>query len=70
VRAGAGDGDRGAGAQPGGRRRPLYGLADSAAGYEPAQLGLAPGQAALCNDDRAGRALDALFEADRARKSA
>jgi Domain of unknown function (DUF4277) len=47
-------------------RRPLYGLADWAAGYEPAQLGLAPGQAALLNDDRAGRALDALFEADRA----
>jgi hypothetical protein len=47
-------------------RQPLYGLADWAAGYEPAQLGLAPGQAALCNDDRAGRALDALFEADRA----
>lgn len=47
-------------------RRPLYGLADWAAGYEPAQLGLAPGQAALLNDDRAGRALDLLFEADRA----
>lgn len=47
-------------------RAPLYGLADWAAGYEPAQLGLAPGQAGLCNDDRAGRALDALFEADRA----
>ena len=46
--------------------RPLYGLADWAAGYEPAQLGLLPGQAALCNDDRAGRALDLLFEADRA----
>jgi hypothetical protein len=47
-------------------RRPLYGLADWAAGYEPAQLGLAPGQAGLCNDDRAGRALDALAGADRA----
>jgi hypothetical protein len=47
-------------------RQPLYGLADWAAGYEPAQLGLARGQAALCNDDRAGRALDLLFEADRA----
>jgi hypothetical protein len=47
-------------------RQPLYGLADWAAGYEPAQLGLAPGQAALCNDDRAGRALDALSGADRA----
>src|SRR5262249_27054645 len=47
-------------------RQPLYGLADWAAGYEPSQLGLAPGQAALLNDDRAGRALDELFEADRA----
>lgn len=47
-------------------RQPLYGLADWAAGYEPAQLGLAAGQAALLNDDRAGRALDLLFEADRA----
>jgi hypothetical protein len=47
-------------------RQPLYGLADWAGGYEPAQLGLAPGQAVLLNDDRAGRALDLLFEADRA----
>ena len=47
-------------------RQPLYGLADWAAACEPAQLGLAPGQAALLNDDRAGRALDLLFEADRA----
>jgi hypothetical protein len=47
-------------------RQPLYGLADWAAGYEPAQLGLAPGQARLLNDDRAGRALDALSGADRA----
>jgi hypothetical protein len=47
-------------------RQPLYGLADWAAGFEPAQLGLRPGQARLLNDDRAGRALDLLFEADRA----
>lgn len=47
-------------------RVPLYGLAGWAAGYEPAQLGLEPGGARLCNDDRAGRALDLLFEADRA----
>jgi len=47
-------------------RQPLYGLAEWAAGCEPAQLGLEPGQAALLNDDRAGRALDALYEADRA----
>jgi hypothetical protein len=47
-------------------RQPLYGLAQWAAGYEPAVLGLPPGAAALCNDDRAGRALDLLYEADRA----
>jgi Domain of unknown function (DUF4277)/Transposase DDE domain len=47
-------------------RVPLYGLADWAAGFDPAQLGLAPGQAALLNDDRAGRALDLLYDADRA----
>src|ERR1700691_1314620 len=47
-------------------RQPLYGLADWAAGFDPAQLGLRPGQARLLNDDRCGRALDLLFEADRA----
>jgi hypothetical protein len=48
-------------------RQPLYGLAEWAAAFEPAQLGLAASwQARLLNDDRAGRALDALFEADRA----
>ena len=47
-------------------RQPLYGLADWAAGFEPAQLGLRAGQARLLNDDRCGRALDLLFEADRA----
>jgi hypothetical protein len=47
-------------------RKPLYELAQWAACYEPAQLGLLPGQAALLNDDRAGRVLDALSEADRA----
>src|SRR5712691_5317745 len=48
------------------RRSPLYALADWAAGCEPAQLGLQPGQPALLNDDRAGRVLDALSGADRA----
>ena len=47
-------------------RQPLYALAHWAAGFEPAQLGLRPGQARLLNDDRCGRALDLLFEADRA----
>jgi hypothetical protein len=45
--------------------RPLYGLADWAAGFEPGLVGLAPGEAALLNDDRVGRALDQLFDADR-----
>ena len=47
-------------------REPLYALAEWAAGYEPALLGLRAGQAALLNDDRAGRALDDLYAADRA----
>jgi len=46
-------------------REPLYGLADWAAGLEAGLVGLAPGEAALLNDDRVGRALDALFDADR-----
>ena len=47
-------------------REPLYGLAEWADAFEPALVGLAPGQAALLNDDRVGRALDQLFDADRA----
>ena len=47
-------------------REPLYGLADWAAGFEPGLTGLQPGQAGLLNDDRVGRALDQLFDADRA----
>ncbi len=47
-------------------REPLYGLSGWAAGFEPGLVGLAPGEAALLNDDRAGRALDQLFDADRA----
>ncbi|PZS13644.1 MAG: IS1634 family transposase [Pseudonocardiales bacterium] len=46
-------------------REPLYGLAGWAAAFEPGLLGLAVGQAALLNDDRVGRALDHLFDADR-----
>ncbi len=46
-------------------REPLYGLAGWAAGFEPGLLGLAPGEPALLNDDRVGRALDQLFDADR-----
>jgi hypothetical protein len=47
-------------------REPLYALAGWAAGYDEALLGLGPGQAAMLNDDRAGRALDQLYLADRA----
>jgi transposase len=46
-------------------REPLYGLAGWAAGFEPGLLGLEPGEAGLLNDDRVGRALDQLFDADR-----
>ncbi|MGH3199222.1 MAG: IS1634 family transposase [Mycobacterium sp.] len=46
--------------------RPVYALGEWAAGYEPALLGLASGQAGALNDDRAGRTLDRLFDADRA----
>ncbi|MGH3185809.1 MAG: IS1634 family transposase [Streptosporangiaceae bacterium] len=45
--------------------RPLYALGEWAAGYQRSLLGLGRGGAALLNDDRAGRALDRLFRADR-----
>jgi hypothetical protein len=44
-------------------REPLYGLAAWAAGFQPLLVGLAPGEAALLNDDRVGRALDGLLPA-------
>ena len=47
-------------------RAPVYKIAEWAALRPEALLGLAPGQIAALNDDRAGRALDALFCADRA----
>ncbi len=47
-------------------REPLYGLAAWAARFDETLLGLAHGQAAMLNDDRAGRALDELYAADRA----
>jgi transposase len=47
-------------------RQPLYALPDWAARRVPDLLGLLPGQAALLNDDRLGRALDHLQRADRA----
>jgi len=47
-------------------RQPLYALAAWTARRVPEHLGLQPGQAALLNDDRIGRALDHLQRADRA----
>ena len=47
-------------------RQPLYTHAEWAVRADPALLGLAEGQAAFLNDDRVGRALDRLFDADRA----
>jgi len=47
-------------------RQPIYTHAEWAARAEPALIGLEEGQAALLNDDRVGRALDRLFDADRA----
>jgi transposase len=47
-------------------RQPLYALSEWASRRVPEHLGLQPGQAALLNDDRVGRALDHLQRADRA----
>jgi len=46
-------------------REPLYGLAEWAERHDPGLLGLAAGEGTLLNDDRVGRALDQLFDADR-----
>lgn len=47
-------------------RRPLYALAEWAAPCDQALLGLEPGDEVALNDDRVGRTLDRLFDADRA----
>jgi len=47
-------------------RRPVYALGEWAAPFDPALLGLAPGEAERLNDDRVGRMLARLFDADRA----
>ncbi len=47
-------------------REPLYALGEWAGRYDPALLGLSDAEVAAINDDRVGRALDALFDADRA----
>lgn len=46
--------------------RPVYALSEWAASYDPVLLGFGPGEAELLNDDRVGRMLDRLFDADRA----
>ena len=46
--------------------RPVYALGEWANPYDPAVLGLAPGEVELLNDDRVGRTLDRLFDTDRA----
>jgi hypothetical protein len=45
-------------------REPLYGIGEWAARHEPSLLGLSPDQLAVLNDDRVGRALARLFDAD------
>jgi len=45
--------------------QPLYSMNDWATGHDPAFLGLEPDEVSLINDDRIGRALERLFEADR-----
>ena len=47
-------------------RRPVYALGESAVPFDPGLLGLAPDEAELLNDDRVGRMLARLFDADRA----
>ena len=47
-------------------REPLYALGEWAAHHDPELLGLSAAELAAVNDDRVGRALDALFDADRA----
>jgi transposase len=45
-------------------REPLYGLGEWAARHVPGLLGLSASQLASLNDDRVGRCLDRLFDAD------
>ena len=47
-------------------REPVYALGRWAAPFDPALLGLAAGEVELVNDDRVGRMLARLFDADRA----
>jgi transposase len=45
-------------------REPLYGVGEWAARHAPGLLGLTPAQLPSLNDDRVGRCLDRLFDAD------
>src|SRR3954467_13582699 len=45
-------------------REPLYGVGEWAARHAPGLLGLTPAQLPALNDDRVGRCLDRLFDAD------
>lgn len=47
-------------------RHPLYGLREWAQGYDPEVLGMDESTVESLNDDRVGRALEKLFDADRA----
>jgi transposase len=47
-------------------REPLYRQQETAVGFAPALFGLSSGQMEQLGDDRIGRALDRLFDADRA----
>lgn len=47
-------------------RHPLYKLSEWAQRFDPNLVGLGKTEASVLNDDRVGRSLDALFDADRA----
>ena len=46
--------------------QPLYSMNEWAARFDPTALGLGAGEVRLVNDDRIGRGLERLFDADRA----
>ncbi len=48
-------------------RQPVYAMGEWAAPYDPRLLGLAADDVGALNDDRVGRTLERLFDADRAR---
>jgi len=47
-------------------RQPLYGLSEWIDQYDPHMVGLSVNKPTILNDDRVGRSLDTLFDADRA----